>query len=165
MPRIAVPDGKDPLVYAWTEVAPDVSIPAAAYSDAVYQRSSLSLREFEAARFRIARINDCLICTEWRSGRDVSRRADESELIDEEFYEHVGADSDWSGFSERERLAAEFAERYATDHLSMDDRFWEELHRSFDDAELVDLALCVASWLALGRFNRVFDLDGGCRVR
>jgi hypothetical protein len=28
----------------------------------------------------------------------------------------------------------------------------------------VDLALCVGSWLALGRFNQVFDIDGACRV-
>ncbi len=66
--------------------------------------------------------------------------------------------------TERERLSAEFAERYATDHLRMDDEFWDRLHRHFTDDELVDLALCVGSWLALGRFNQVFDIDGACRV-
>ena len=71
---------------------------------------------------------------------------------------------EWEGFSPRERLCAEFAARYATDHLGMDDELWDRLHADFSDAELVDLALCVASWLALGRFNRVFDIDGACRV-
>jgi alkylhydroperoxidase family enzyme len=66
--------------------------------------------------------------------------------------------------SARERLAAEFAERYASDHLGMDDDLWDRLHAQFSDAELVDLGLCVASWLALGRFNQVFDIDGACRV-
>ena len=70
----------------------------------------------------------------------------------------------WEDLSNREQLAAEFAERYATDHLGMDDELWERLHGAFEDAELVDLGLCVASWLALGRFNQVFDIDGACRV-
>ena len=60
---------------------------------------------------------------------------------------------------------SEFASRYATDHLGMDDELWSRLHAHFSDDELVDLALCVGSWLALGRFNRVFDIDGACRVR
>jgi hypothetical protein len=70
----------------------------------------------------------------------------------------------WDGLADRERLSAEFAERYAGDHLGMDDELWDCLHAHFTDAELVDLGLCVASWLALGRFNRVFDIDGVCRV-
>jgi histidinol-phosphate aminotransferase len=65
---------------------------------------------------------------------------------------------------ERERLAAEFAERFALDHLSMDDEFWSRLHAAFADDELVDLGLCVGSWIAFGRLNRVFDVDGACRV-
>ena len=76
----------------------------------------------------------------------------------------MGRDPEWSGFSPRERLAAEFADKYATDHLAMGDELWERLHDNFSDDELVDLALCVGSWLALGRFNQVFDIDGGCRV-
>ena len=46
----------------------------------------------------------------------------------------------------------------------MDDDLWERLHAAFTDDELVELGLCVGSWLALGRLNRVFDVDGVCRV-
>jgi hypothetical protein len=84
--------------------------------------------------------------------------------VPESFYESVGTEGDLTGLSERERLSAEFAQRYSTDHLNMDDAFWSRLHAAFSDDELVDLALCVGSWLALGRFNQVFDIDGGCRV-
>ena len=56
------------------------------------------------------------------------------------------------------------AERFATDHLGMDDAFWERLRGAFSDEELVELGLCVGSWLAFGRMNRVFDVDGVCRV-
>jgi alkylhydroperoxidase family enzyme len=164
MPRIAVPADRDPLVYVYTELARPLTAAAAAYSSAVYERSTLSLREFEAARITLARINRCAICTNWRTARDVPGRASDPGEIPESFYEAVGERRDWEGLSEREALAAEFAERYAEDHLSMGDAFWERLHAAFSDDELVDLGLCVGSWLALGRFNQVFDIDGACRV-
>ena len=59
---------------------------------------------------------------------------------------------------------AEFADRFATDHLGIDDALWARLHAAFSDDELVELALCVGSWIAFGRLNRVFDVDGGCRI-
>jgi alkylhydroperoxidase family enzyme len=150
-------------VHVWAGAAPDLTIPAAQLSSAVYEHSRLPLREFEAARIRIAQINDCALCLGWRSARDVESRADEADAIDEEFYAHVG-DHSWPGFSEREALAAEFAERFATDHLSMDDEFWGRLRRSFTDAEVVDLGICVGMWVSQGRLNRVLDIDGPCRV-
>jgi len=164
MPRVTVPVDKDPLVYVWTELAPPLTAAAGAYSGAVYERSSLSLREFEAARTTMARINQCAICIDWRTARDVPGRATDPGEVEEEFYEAVGTRGDLSGLSPREALAAEFAQLYSQDHLGMDDAFWDRLHDSFSDDELVDLALCVGSWLALGRFNQVFDIDGACRV-
>jgi alkylhydroperoxidase family enzyme len=164
MPRVSIPEGSDPLVHVWTELAGPLTSAAGSYSSAVYERSTLSLREFEAARITMARINQCAICIGWRTARDVPGRSSDPGEIPESFYEEVGVQRNWGSLDERERLAAEFSERYATDHLGMDDLFWDRLHRHFSDDELVDLALCVASWLALGRFNQVFDIDGACRV-
>ncbi len=164
MPRVTVPVEKDPLVYVWTELATPLTAAAGAYSSAVYEKSSLTLREFEAARITMARINQCAICIDWRTARDVPGRAADPGEVPESFYEQVGVVGNWDGLEPREQLSAEFAERYATDHLGMDDAFWDRLHAHFSDEELVDLALCVGSWLALGRFNQVFDIDGACRV-
>lgn len=152
MPRICVPDGKDPLLHLWTSTATGLTGPAAAFSDAVYRRTTLPLREFEAARITIARVNDCNIC--------LNLRADDGP--DQAFYDAVLGDPE--GLTDREALAAEFAQRFATDHLGMDDTFWSRLHQAFTDDELVELGLCVGSWLAFGRLNRVFDVDGVCRV-
>jgi alkylhydroperoxidase family enzyme len=165
MVRVDVPAGQDPLVFVWSELAPPLSAAAGAYSEAVYSKSNLGLREFEAARITIARINDCAICTSWRTARDVPGWSEDPDAVPEEFYEKVGLEPGWEGFTERERLTAEFARRYASNHVAMDDDFWARLRTHFSDAELVDLGLCVASWLALGRFNQVFGLDGACRVR
>ncbi len=163
MPNVDVPAGADPLVHVWTELAPKLTAAAGGYSHAVYEHSSLSLREFEAARITMARINDCALCLDWRTARDVPSRGADPGAVPESFYAEVGS-GDGAGLSERERLAAEFADRYATDHRGMDAAFWERLHAAYTDDELVDLALCVGSWLALGRFNQVFDIDGACRV-
>lgn len=167
MPRIEVPPDRDPLLFLWSERAQHLTMPAAAFSDAVYKRSTLPLRELESARTRIAQINDCELCLGWRTARDVPERAARDGDVDdvpEEFYANVGTNPSWEGFSERERLAAEFAERFALDHRAIDDDLWERLHAAFSDDELVELALCVGAWIAFGRLNRVFDVDGGCRV-
>ncbi|MFL6091070.1 MAG: carboxymuconolactone decarboxylase family protein [Aeromicrobium sp.] len=113
----------------------------------MYTRGLLSVREREAARISIARINNCNICLNLRS----------DEGLDEAFY-------DGAGRSIREELAAEFATRFASDHLAIDDELWSRLHGAYSDDELVDLGLSVASWLALGRVNQVFGVDGACRI-
>lgn len=143
-------------MHLWGGTTTALTGPAAKFSDAVYHRSVLPLREFEAARITMARINDCQIC---RTMRD-------PEGPDEAFYDAVlgqpgGRPED---LSPRESLAAEFAQRFATDHLGMDDSLWQRLHEVFSDDELVELGLCVGSWLAFGRLNRVFDVDGACRI-
>jgi alkylhydroperoxidase family enzyme len=165
VPRIDVPADRDPLVFLWSERAKALTAKAGAFSGAVYSSSTLPLREFEVARATIARVNECVLCLGWRSARDVPERAASGEEVPEEVYARaVAGDWSWEGFSERERLAGEFAERFAVDHLGIDDALWARLHAAFSDDELVELALCVGSWIAFGRLNRVFDVDGGCRV-
>ena len=145
-------------MHLWSEAAPHLSVPAAKLSDAVYNRGTLPVREVEAARITIARINDCQVCRTMRAD-DVPGAPDGA------FYDALlSGDRDAAGLSERESLAAEFAERFATDHLAIDDDLWQRLHAAFDDGELVELALCVGAWLSFGRINRVFDVDGACRI-
>ena len=164
MSRIEVPAGQNPLVYVFTELAPPLTKAAGGLSDAVYRKSCLTTRELEAARITVARINDCALCLEWRSARDVPSRAGDADTIDERFYTLVLDQPDSPELSERERLAAEFASRYCTEHRAMDDELWARLRSAYRDEELVDLGLCVASWLGLGRFNQVFGLDDACAI-
>jgi alkylhydroperoxidase family enzyme len=163
MPRISVPADQDPMMYVWGHKAPALAGPAAAFSSAVYASSLLSLREFEAARISIARVNDCNICLNWRSARDVPGKADRPDAVPESFYDAVLA-GDTANLTARERLCAKYATLFAIDHLAIDDEMWAELRREFSDDELVDLSLCVGAWIAFGRLNRVFDIDGACRI-
>jgi alkylhydroperoxidase family enzyme len=114
-------------------------------SEAVYGNSQLSVREREAARWTIALINDCAVC------RDTRARDGHAAGANEPFYDEV---SDWrtaTGLSDRERLAAEFAERFALDHLAMDDALWARLHGAYSEEELADLTICCGAFLGLGR--------------
>ncbi|MBB4613962.1 carboxymuconolactone decarboxylase family protein [Novosphingobium taihuense] len=177
MARIAIPDDEqaNPYGYAARNHAVPIMAAGAAFSEAVYRESRLSLREFEGARMRTAQINGCMICRDFRAQRDVPKiygDADEANRLvtangpgpDEDFY---GAVSAWrtSGlFSERERLAIEFAERFGTEPqaLASDENFWAMMHGAFSDGEIVDLAHCTAAWAGLGRVAHVLGFDTVC---
>ena len=87
-----------------------------------------------------------------RLGHEVIEARDgEAAGAGEPFYAEV---TDWraaTGLSVRERLAAEFAERFAIDHLAMDEEFWGRLHEAFSEAELADLTICCGCFLGMGR--------------
>ena len=83
--------------------------------------------------------------------------------VTEDMYAHV-AEHDHPGYSEAERLAVEYAERFALDHLNLDDAFFERLHEHFSDAEILDLTICTADFLGFGRVTQVLKLDQECSL-
>lgn len=153
--EIDIPEGKDAITYVWGEMVPGIGVAAAKFSAAVYERTTLGLREFEAARLRIAQINGCLFCLDWRTERD-------GQKVEASFAEAV---ADWrttGAFDERARLAAEYAERYALAHHDIDDDLWARMAAHYSQAEIVELSMCIGSWLAFGRLNHVLGLDAIC---
>ncbi|MFE6649911.1 carboxymuconolactone decarboxylase family protein [Nocardioides sp. NPDC057772] len=154
---IGVPDGKDPIAYVWGEMVPGIGPAAAGLSLAVYEHTTLGLREFEAARLRIAQINGCVFCLDWRTERD-------GEKVEESFAEAVEEWRTTDAFDDRTRLAAEYAERYASDHHGIDQAFWDRMSAHYTDTEIVELSMCLGSWLAFGRLNHVLGLDTACML-
>lgn len=178
MIRITIPEGqgRDPYGFASRTHARPIMAAAGAFSAAVYRESALSLREFEGARMRTAQINGCQVCRDFRAARDAPAMfkvpgetparmvTDNGPAPDEAFYEQVANWRTGSAFSDRERLAIEFAERFAEEPqvLSQDEGFWTRMHAAFGDAEIVDLAHCVAAWIGLGRVAHVLGFDTVC---
>ncbi|RMI35665.1 carboxymuconolactone decarboxylase family protein [Nocardia stercoris] len=152
---IDIPADKDPIAYVWGEMVPGIGIAAANLSLAVYSHSTLGLREFEAARLRIAQINGCLFCLDWRTDRD-------GEKVEESFADAVTEWRTTESFDDRTRLAAEYAELYALDHHSLDEAFFDRMKQHYTHTEIVELSMCLGSWLAFGRLNRVLGLDAVC---
>ena len=82
--------------------------------------------------------------------------------VTEELYAHVADHREHAEYSEAERVAIEYAERFALDHLSIDDEFMARLRAQFSDADVLDLTICIADFLAFGRLTQVLKLDVQC---
>jgi alkylhydroperoxidase family enzyme len=156
--RIDLPDGtSDPEVRMW-KLRPEMGAGAGALSHAVYEQSIIPVRERELARMRIAEVNDCAICRQWR------KTTGAAEVVTEDDYANVAQWQTFAGYSERERLAIEYAERFALDHRAIDDAFFARLRADYTDAEILDLTVCIGAWIALGRTMNVLGIDSSCRV-
>jgi alkylhydroperoxidase family enzyme len=145
MARISFPDRGMGEHVDWALMRAEMAVGMGAFSEAVYTNTRLALREREAARWTIALINDCVVCQDTRA-RDAAVHD-----VDEGFYGEVASWATSTALSDRERLAAEFAQRFALDHQGMDDAFWARLHAAFADDELADLTMCCGMFLGLGR--------------
>ncbi|HEU5039091.1 MAG TPA: carboxymuconolactone decarboxylase family protein [Nocardioides sp.] len=152
---IDLPDGVDPIRHVWGDMVPHIGVAASRFSMSVYEHSTLGLREFEAARLRVAQINGCLFCQDWRTERGGVR-------VEDTFAEAVEQWRTTRDLDERARLAAEYAERYALDHHGLDAGFWTRMKAQYTDREIVELSMCLGSWLAFGRLNHVLGLDAEC---
>ena len=151
MARLDVPEGEGgDAVQIWS-LRPEMGAAVNRLVDAAYNKSILSVRVREAARMRIAQLNDCTVCLAFRAEKV------KAQGLSEEFYCRVGQPDD-SSFSEQEILAMEFAERFATDHLSIDDAFVVRLRETFSDPEVLDLTICLSAFLGLGRTLRVLGI-------
>ena len=83
--------------------------------------------------------------------------------VTEELYAHVH-EPDAGEYSDQEKVAIEYAERFAVDHLSIDDEFWARLRSQFSDPDILDLTICIADFLGFGRLTQVLKLDVSCEI-
>jgi alkylhydroperoxidase family enzyme len=153
MARIEVPDHGLGEHIDWTLHRPKMAMGMGALSEAVYGHSQLAVREREAARWTIALINHCAVCQGTRAADGPAQG------IDEGFYAEVAGWRASAVLSDREKLAADFAQHFALDHLAMDDAFWARLRAAFGDDELADLTICCGMWLGMGRAMAVVGVQ------
>lgn len=137
----------------WSLHRTEMAIGMGKLSEAVYSNTKLALREREAARWTIALINACIVCQDTRA-KDAGLHQ-----VDDGFYAEVGAWATTDALSEREKLAAEFAQRFALDHQAMDDAFWARLRAAYADDEVADLIICCGMFLGLGRAMAVVGVQ------
>jgi AhpD family alkylhydroperoxidase len=153
MARIDLPPGDE--LTTWIQMSP-IGEGLSVFAGYVYTQSRLSKREFEGARFRVAESNRCVTClnTRYEDGAEHG--------IDEDFYANVMKWRTYEGFTERERLAIEFAERFCERWTEDDPDFWVRLRAAYSDGEIVDLALQVAELVGAGRIMHMLDIAQTC---
>lgn len=137
----------------WSLHRTEMAVGMGKLSEAVYSNTKLALREREAARWTIALINDCIVCQDTRA-KDAGLHQ-----VDDGFYAEVAAWATTDALSEREKLAAEFAQRFALDHQAMDDAFWARVRGAYADDEVADLIICCGMFLGLGRAMAVVGVQ------
>jgi len=151
MARIDIPEGDQPEEVRVWSLHPKFGAAVAKLSGAIYGDSVLPPRVREAARMRVARINNCQVCLAFRIP------GLESAGVDEDLYANV-ENLDFEGYSEQERLAIEYTERFVYDHQRIDDAFWARMHAAFTDQEILELTICIGGLIALGRTLVVLDV-------
>jgi alkylhydroperoxidase family enzyme len=121
--------------------------------DAAYNKSILPVGVREAARIRVAQLNDCTVCLTFRAD------SVKAQGLGEDLYRAVGSDDgERTGLTEQEGLAIEFAELFALDHDRIDEAFLARMKDCFTDEEILDLTICVAAFLGLGRALHVLGI-------
>ena len=152
MARIVLPDGDGPEALRALALRPHLAEAVGAMEVAV-AKSTLDRRLHELVRMRIALINQCTVCMDWRNA---------TWLDDDQLLLSVADYASAPGFTDAERVALEYAERFSTDSANIDDDLLDRLAQHLDAGEIVDLTLVIGKYVAMGRFMQVLGLDQAC---
>ncbi|MDE3086596.1 MAG: carboxymuconolactone decarboxylase family protein [Acidobacteriota bacterium] len=153
MARIDVPAGPGGEAAMVWRLQPEMGAMVETMVRTVYGSSILPAEEREVARMAIARLNECNACATFRAPSVRAAR------VDEELYSHLDEYQVYDGYSRRQRLAIEYAGRFATDHGGIDDELFARLRAAFSAAEVLDLTMCIATYLGLGRALAVLGIE------
>src|SRR5690349_9777521 len=104
MARIQIPDGPQAPGRRVFALRPELSGTVTDMIDAVYHRSMLPASEREVARLRVAQLNDCSACSTARAQSMLDAG------VSDDDYGHLDEWRTWPGYTERQRLAIEYAE-------------------------------------------------------
>jgi alkylhydroperoxidase family enzyme len=158
MARIAVPDGPGLEAHRMWGIDPVIGEPAWVLRQAIFEQNHLDRRVHEAVRYVISLSTQCPVCLRYRP-----EDADEHS-IDAYFYDEIPNYATSHIFSDRERVAIEYADLFCRDHLAISDELFERLNRYFSEIELFDLLVTVARHLGFSRLSQVLQLDVACGV-
>jgi AhpD family alkylhydroperoxidase len=150
--RIEVPEGPGGDAAMVWSLRPEMAGMVERMITTAYSRSILDPTERESARMRIAELNACEACATFRAPSVVDAG------VTDDVYAHLSEWRTWPGYTDRQRLAIEFAERFAVDHRAIDDDLFARLRGPFTDAEILDLTLCCAVFVGLGRTLEVLQI-------
>ncbi|MCU1592809.1 MAG: 4-carboxymuconolactone decarboxylase domain/alkylhydroperoxidase AhpD family core domain protein [Frankiales bacterium] len=152
MARIDLPAGDGLDVAKALALAPHFIDVVLGYEKAI-AASPIDPRLHELVRYRVAQINQCTTCLDFR-------RPDSG--VPEAYLAQVGAGE--GGFSDLEKAALRFTELFVTDSTAISDELLSQLEKGYGTAGLTDLALVVGKYLAMGRFMQVLGLDQACAI-
>jgi alkylhydroperoxidase family enzyme len=158
MARIDIPEGPGGDAAMVWSLRPEMTGMVERMISTAYQRSILPAAEREVARMRVAQLNACDACSTFRAPSVIGAG------VTEDLYDHLDDYQTHPGYTDRQRLAIEYAERFAVDHRAIDEELFTRLRRQFTDAEILDLSLCLAVYVGLGRVLEVLGVDSNIPI-
>lgn len=66
---------------------------------------------------------------------------------------------DRSDFTDAEKAAIELAERTTLDSNRVDDEFWQELRKYYDEGEIIELLAAIGLFNYFNRFNNALHME------
>lgn len=130
---------------------PEMAKGAIGFGAALAMNRTLPERLIELVRLRVAFHNQCRSCMAIR----YSSAAGE---VDEDLVCSLEKPQEAQGLSEAERVALDFADRFATDHLSITDERFAGLRAHFNEAQVMELMLHLALYVGMGRLAALLDM-------
>lgn len=152
MARVELPDGEGLEVGRALTLAPHFVDVVVGYEKAVAQ-TTLDPRLHELVRYRVAQLNRCTVCLAYR-------RTDND--VTEDLLAEVAGWAGSDAFTPAERAALAFTEHFCGESTAITDADVAELERLLPAGQVVELALVVGKYLAMGRFMQVLGLDQTC---
>jgi hypothetical protein len=61
-------------------------------------------------------------------------------------------------------IAIEYAEKFAVDHLSLDDAWFAKAKQHYTEEQLHGMALMIGAWIAFGRLQTILDVHLSCSL-
>jgi alkylhydroperoxidase family enzyme len=108
-------------------------------------------RLIELVRLRIAFHNQCRPCMSIRYGEAVD------DGLTEDMVCSLERPAEASDLTDEEQVAVAFADRFASNHLSIDGDLMKRLSEHFDPGEITELGMHAAFFTGFGRMGAVFD--------
>lgn len=132
--------------------SPEIALAYVAFGDMARRAGQLPFQLVELVRLRVAFHNQCRLCMSLRYD------SPDGSPVEEGLVCSLERPYDTTLLSEPERAAIAFADKMATDHLSIGDDTFAELRRHFTDAEVMELCFRVAANVGFGRMAAVLDV-------
>jgi len=127
--------------------APAIAGPYLTFMKALRENTVLPRRLVELVRLRVTFHNQCRSCMAMRYADSIE------DGLTEELVCSLEKPAEAPDLTDAEKAALAFADKLATDHLSVSDATFEELGRHFDDEQLMDLCFQVATFVGYGRMG------------
>jgi alkylhydroperoxidase family enzyme len=131
--------------------SPEMAKGAIGFGAAIAMNRTLPERLIELVRLRVAFHNQCRSCM-------AIRYSSAADVVDEELVCSLEKPQEAADLTPAERAAIDVADRFATDHLSINDERFAALREYFTEAQVMELLLHLALYVGMGRLAATLDM-------